>query len=199
MVMDWFVPVLKVAEPPRPMTPVPRSTPVSSPAPRTPPAMPRMSALAPRCSRLGFLPSSGVGARPGCWPGIGEPCLRSRKRCPQGQRSPRRYWRTYRRCPRKHPRRQGSRAAAGPSGRHGSPPRSRPARRADTRPGTPAAPCPSKVAGLWAEPAAASWAACPQGRTCTRPLLLPSRAPAPAKDAFSSNQGALYPLRLAVN
>lgn len=71
MVMDWFVPVLKVAEPPRPMTPVPRSTPVSSPAPRTPPAMPRMRALAPRCSRLGFFPSSGVGARPGCWPGIG--------------------------------------------------------------------------------------------------------------------------------
>ena len=81
MVMVWLTPVSKVAAPDLPMTPVARSAPVSRPAPMTPPATPKIRDLAPRCSRLGLGPepsagagaatSPGLGAYPGCWPGIG--------------------------------------------------------------------------------------------------------------------------------
>ena len=46
MVMGWLEPVVKVAVV-LPMTPVPRSTPVSAAAPTTPPATPRRTALTP--------------------------------------------------------------------------------------------------------------------------------------------------------
>ena len=46
MVMGWLEPVVKVAVV-LPMTPVPRSTPVSAAAPTTPPATPRSTALTP--------------------------------------------------------------------------------------------------------------------------------------------------------
>ena len=66
MVMDWLDPVVKVALV-LPMTPVPRSTPVSAAAPTTPPATPRSAALTPgwwwRGSlELGASPSEGAAA-----------------------------------------------------------------------------------------------------------------------------------------
>ena len=56
MVMDWLEPVVKVALV-LPMTPVPKSTPVSAAAPTTPPATPRSTALTPGWWRRGSLGS----------------------------------------------------------------------------------------------------------------------------------------------